>query len=92
MVETGAILVPTRFIVDLLIREGEKRGMPEYAKKKIEMTAESHADGVALAIEKGVRIARTLGATREERLSARDRDVEALRAKGGDPAREALES
>jgi imidazolonepropionase-like amidohydrolase len=57
MVETGAILVPTRFIVDLLIREGEKRGMPEYAKKKIEMTAESHADGVALAIEKGVRIA-----------------------------------
>jgi imidazolonepropionase-like amidohydrolase len=57
MVETGAILVPTRFIVDLLIREGEKRGMPEFAKKKIEMTAESHADGVALAIEKGVRIA-----------------------------------
>jgi len=57
MVETGAVLVPTRFIVDLLIREGEERGMPEYAKKKIEMTAEAHADGIALAIEKGVRIA-----------------------------------
>lgn len=57
MVETGAILVPTRFIVDLLIREGAERGMPEYAKKKIEMTAEAHADGIALAIEKGVKIA-----------------------------------
>ena len=57
MVETGAILVPTRFIIDLLIREGDERGMPEYAKKKIEMTAEAHADGMALAIEKGVKIA-----------------------------------
>lgn len=57
MVETGAILVPTRFIVDLLIREGEERGMPEYAKKKIEMTAEAHADGISLAVEKGVKIA-----------------------------------
>jgi imidazolonepropionase-like amidohydrolase len=57
MVETGAILVPTRFIVDLLVREGEAHGIPEYAKKKIEMTGESHADGIALAIEKGVKIA-----------------------------------
>jgi imidazolonepropionase-like amidohydrolase len=57
MVETGAILVPTRFIVDLLVREGEERGMPEYAKAKIQMTAESHAEGMALAIEKGVTIA-----------------------------------
>jgi len=57
MVEVGAILVPTRFIVDLLIREGEERGMPEYAKKKIAMTAEAHADGISLAIEKGLKIA-----------------------------------
>lgn len=57
MVETGAILVPTRFIIDLLIREGDERGMPDYAKKKIEMTAEAHADGMALAIDKGVKIA-----------------------------------
>lgn len=57
MVETGAILVPTRFIIDLLIREGDERGMPEYAKAKIQMTAEAHADGMALAIEKGVKIA-----------------------------------
>ncbi len=57
MVETGAILVPTRFIVDLLTREGAAHGIPEYAKKKIAMTAESHADGMALAIDKGVKIA-----------------------------------
>lgn len=57
MVETGAILVPTRFIIDLLIREGDERGMPAYAKKKIEMTAEAHGDAISLAIEKGVRIA-----------------------------------
>jgi len=57
MVETGAILVPTRFIVDLLMREGDERGMPEYAKKKIEMTAEAHANAISLAIEKGVKIA-----------------------------------
>ncbi|MBW3666249.1 MAG: amidohydrolase family protein [Actinobacteria bacterium] len=57
MVEAEAILVPTRFIVDLLIREGEQRGMPEYAKKKIRMTAEAHSDAISLAIEKGVKIA-----------------------------------
>lgn len=57
MVETGAILVPTRFIVDLLVREGDEHGMPAYAKKKIEMTAESHANAVTLANEKGVKIA-----------------------------------
>lgn len=57
MVETGAILVPTRFIIDLLIREGDERGMPEYAKKKMEMTAAAHSDGMALAIDKGVKIA-----------------------------------
>lgn len=57
MVENGAILVPTRWIIDFLIREGEKRGMPEYAKKKAYVTAEHHRDAISLAIEKGVRIA-----------------------------------
>lgn len=57
MIETGAILVPTRWIIDYLIREGERAGMPEYAKKKMEATAEHHADAIALAIEKGVKIA-----------------------------------
>jgi imidazolonepropionase-like amidohydrolase len=57
MVETGAILVPTRWIVEFLVAEGEKRGMPDYAKKKIHETAQYHADAIALAIEKGVKIA-----------------------------------
>jgi imidazolonepropionase-like amidohydrolase len=57
MVETGALLVPTRWIVEFLMAEGEKRGIPRYAKKKIEETAEYHADAIALAIESGVKIA-----------------------------------
>ena len=57
MKESDAVLVPTRFIVDLLVREGEERGMPAYAKAKIEMTAESHANALALAVENGVKIA-----------------------------------
>lgn len=57
MVESGAILVPTRWIIDFLVREGERRGMPEYAKKKAYVTAEYHAAAISLAIEKGVKIA-----------------------------------
>lgn len=57
MIERGAMLVPTRWIVDFLQREGEKRGMPEYAKQKAYAAAAQHADGISLAIEKGVRIA-----------------------------------
>ncbi len=57
MVETGAILVPTRFIVEFLMTEGEKHGMPEYAKKKGQAAAENHASAAALAIERGVKIA-----------------------------------
>ena len=57
MVESEAILVPTRFVVDFLMAEGEKRGMPEYAKKKGQAASESHANAVALAHESGVKIA-----------------------------------
>jgi imidazolonepropionase-like amidohydrolase len=57
MKETGTILVPTRFIVDHLTREGEKGGMPDYARKKMAVTAEHHGDGIRLAIEKGVKVA-----------------------------------
>ena len=57
MVETGAILVPTRFVVEFLMSEGDKKGMPDYAKKKGQAASESHADAVALAHEKGVKIA-----------------------------------
>jgi imidazolonepropionase-like amidohydrolase len=57
MVETGAILVPTRWILEYLLEEGERAGMPEYAKKKLYATAEYHADAITLAIERGVKIA-----------------------------------
>jgi imidazolonepropionase-like amidohydrolase len=57
MVETGATLVPTRFVVDFLMSEGEKRGMPEYAKIKGQAASEAHSNAVALAHQKGVKIA-----------------------------------
>lgn len=57
MKEKDAILVPTRWIIDLLIREGENQGMPSYAKKKAHEAAEHHSDAISLAIEKGVKVA-----------------------------------
>lgn len=57
MLETGAILVPTRFIVDLLSRPEKLKTMPDYAARKMEMTAENHSNAISLAIEKGVKIA-----------------------------------
>lgn len=57
MKENDVVLVPTRFILDFLVREGEKRGMPDYAKKKLAETAEYHSRGIAIAVEKGVKIA-----------------------------------
>jgi len=57
MVENGVILVPTRFIVEFLVAEGEKRGIPEYAKRKIAVTAENHQNAITIAVEKGVTIA-----------------------------------
>lgn len=57
MVDTGAILVPTRWILKYLMTEGTKKGMPEYARIKGEIASRSHADAIALAVEKGVKIA-----------------------------------
>jgi imidazolonepropionase-like amidohydrolase len=57
MVETGAILVPTRWILRYLMAEGTKRGMPEYARIKGEIATQHHADAISLAVEKGVKIA-----------------------------------
>ncbi|MDX1469305.1 MAG: amidohydrolase family protein [Acidimicrobiia bacterium] len=57
MIEGEAILVPTRFIIAFLTREGEEKGMPEYAKKKMEVASRHHANAISLAIEKGVKIA-----------------------------------
>ena len=57
MRENDVALVPTRWIVEFLMREGEERGMPEYAKAKAAEAAENHANAISLAIEKGVQIA-----------------------------------
>jgi imidazolonepropionase-like amidohydrolase len=57
MVEKDATLVPTRFIVEFLMAEGEKHGMPDYAKRKGQDASKRHSEAVSLAIEKGVRIA-----------------------------------
>lgn len=57
MVAHDATLVPTRFIVEYLMTEGKKAGMPEYARIKGEDAAKKHSEAVSLAIEKGVRIA-----------------------------------
>ncbi len=57
MVENDVMLIPTRYIVDFLTREGEKRGIPDYAMQKMRTTAEYHANGIALAVSKGVKIA-----------------------------------
>jgi imidazolonepropionase-like amidohydrolase len=57
MKERDVVLVPTRWIIDFLMREGEERGMPEYAKQKLLDAAAQHANGISLAVENGVRIA-----------------------------------
>ncbi len=57
MVDTGAILVPTRWILKYLMEEGEKKGMPEYARIKGEVASSHHSDAITLAVEKGVKIA-----------------------------------
>jgi imidazolonepropionase-like amidohydrolase len=55
MVKTGAILVPTRFIVASLI--AMKSSMPDYAFRKINALAERHAEAIQIAIRYGVKIA-----------------------------------
>ena len=55
MRETGAILVPTRTIIeDMLANSG---GVPDYAMAKLRVVADVHAGAVALARERGVTIA-----------------------------------
>jgi len=57
MIENDAILVPTRWILEYLMTEGEKKGMPEYARVKGEVASRNHANAVATAVDKGVKIA-----------------------------------
>ena len=57
MRECGAVLVPTRLIVEEFLAYGLESGMPEYAYKKLLDVAGHHETAVALAHERGVRIA-----------------------------------
>ncbi|MFT7476644.1 MAG: imidazolonepropionase-like amidohydrolase [Verrucomicrobiales bacterium] len=55
MVEQGAILVPTRFVIEALLPQMEN--LPRYAYEKGLMVADAHAMSLKLAISKGVKIA-----------------------------------
>jgi imidazolonepropionase-like amidohydrolase len=55
MRETGAILVPTRAIIEDIL--GNLAEVPDYAAAKLTALAERHAEAVSRAIERGVTIA-----------------------------------
>ena len=55
MVEKGAMLVPTRFVVDKLL--GMEDQIPRYAYEKGTMVAEVHEQAMKIAVAKGVKIA-----------------------------------
>lgn len=55
MLETGALLVPTRFVVEALLHQ--KDALPPYAYEKGQMVAGAHEQAMRLAIAKGVKIA-----------------------------------
>jgi imidazolonepropionase-like amidohydrolase len=55
MRETGAILVPTRTIIEEML--ANSAGVPDYAMAKLEAIADTHAQAVTRAYEHGVTIA-----------------------------------
>jgi imidazolonepropionase-like amidohydrolase len=55
MVATGAMLVPTRFVVESLL--GQADLLPRYAYEKGMMVADAHEQAMKIAVAKGVRIA-----------------------------------
>jgi len=55
MVATGAMLVPTRFVVEALL--GTPDALPRYAYEKGQMVAGAHEQAMKIAVAKGVRIA-----------------------------------
>jgi imidazolonepropionase-like amidohydrolase len=55
MLESGTILVPTRSIVEDILRHLDD--VPPYAAAKLTALAASHADAVSMAIERGVTVA-----------------------------------
>ena len=57
MRERDAILVPTRFIIERLVRVGKEAGIAEYAFRKAVAINEQHQKALRIAIRKGVRMA-----------------------------------
>ena len=57
MVEAGALLVPTRFIVEFLVARAKALNMPDYAKAKIDAIAGRHLEAMQIAVEAGVQMA-----------------------------------
>ncbi len=55
MIAQGAIYVPTRFVIDTLLRQEDK--LPRYAYEKGQMVADHQAAAMKLAVAKGVTIA-----------------------------------
>ena len=55
MAESGVILVPTRSIIEDILKNLEK--VPPYAAAKLTALAERHADAARMAIESGVAVA-----------------------------------
>lgn len=55
MVERGAMLVPTRFVIEALL--GQEDALPRYAYEKGQLVAEVHAQALKIAVAKGVKIA-----------------------------------
>src|SRR2546425_1552755 len=57
MRERDAILVPTRFIIERLVRVGKEAGIAAYAYRKAVAINEHHQKALRIAIRKGVRMA-----------------------------------
>lgn len=55
MLQKNAMLVPTRFVVNELLRQGDT--LPRYVHEKAKLVARSHEDALKLAIAKKVKIA-----------------------------------
>jgi imidazolonepropionase-like amidohydrolase len=55
MVATGAMFVPTRFVVESLL--GQIDALPRYAYEKGQMVAGAHEQAMKIAVAKGVKIA-----------------------------------
>ncbi|MBI4417051.1 MAG: amidohydrolase family protein [Euryarchaeota archaeon] len=57
MLAKGAILVPTRFIIDAVVKFAKQIGIADYAHQKMLAIHGRHEEALRLAIRKGVRIA-----------------------------------